>query len=265
MNSTKQNLFIYLTIIILLIFYFYLKKNNSLTESFLNINFPRIIHLIYIPWCKSTGKIKANELDFDKKFYYNFKNENKNYKIKLWTLSKLLKFTYKFYPKYIKIWEKIKHPVQAVDFYRLLIVYHYGGIYWQYGSIKKNDIDNFIPQEDFSIKLFVEKILEKDFSNEMKFKPIRKGKPEELIRVAYQCYSAYPKDEFLYYCIKKSWKNLNTLEVKSQYDILYIGGNAMFSEAYDEYEDKSNIVLEYNTSQYINFSSNGSWRLNYYE
>ena len=39
----------------------------------------------------------------------------------------------------------------------------------------------------------------------------------------------------------------------------------MFSEAYDEYEDKSNIVLDYNTSQYINFSSNGSWRLNYYE
>ena len=38
----------------------------------------------------------------------------------------------------------------------------------------------------------------------------------------------------------------------------------MFSEAYDEYKDKSKIILNYNTSKYISFVSNGSWKLNSY-
>ena len=237
---------------------------KSKDSGLLNKPFPKIVHLIYIPWERKTGLLKSDEMDFDKSFFYKFKKDNPEYEIKLWTLSKIKQFTNEFCPMYNEIWNKIKHPTQAVDFFRLLVVYHYGGIYWQYGSKQKVNLQFFAPPQNKTIRLFVETILNKNFANKMKNEPIRKGKPEELIRVANQCYSALPKDKFLDYCIKKSWKNLDTLKVYSQYDILYIGANAMFSEAYDEYKDKNHITLTYDTSKYIHFSSNGSWRLDSY-
>ena len=35
--------------------------------------FPKIIHMIYIPWHRKTELLKENELDFDHTFYNNFK------------------------------------------------------------------------------------------------------------------------------------------------------------------------------------------------
>lgn len=224
----------------------------------------KIVHLIYFPWEKKTGILKSDEMDFDKSFFFKFKKDHPHYDIKLWTISKIKQFTNEFYPIYNDIWHKIKHPVQAVDFFRLLVVYHYGGIYWQYGSKQNIHLNSFAPPKNKSTRLFVECIISKEFSDKMKKEPIRKGKPEELVRIALQSYYADPNDKFLDYCIKKSWKNLNTFNVKSQYDILYVGGNAMFSEAYHEYEDKKHILLTYDTSKYISFSSNGSWRLDAY-
>ena len=97
----------------------------------------------------------------------------------------------------------------------------------------------------------------------MIFFKIRKNKPEELVRVALQMFSAYPKQMFLKYCIEKSWNNINTLEVKSDYDVLYMGANAMVSEAYHEYINRDSIELIYDTNNYIRFSSKGSWRMPY--
>jgi len=242
----------------------YLGFFEKSSSGVINKQLPNIVHLIYFPWERKTGILKSDEMDFDQSFFYKFQKDNPEYNIKLWTLSKIKQFTNEFYPIYNEIWDKIKHPIQAVDFFRLLIVYHYGGIYWQYGSKQKVDLQWLTPPKDKNTQLFVECIINKNFANKMKNEPIRKGKPEELVRVVLGLFVALPKDKFLDYCIKKSWKNLNTLQVKSQYDILYIGGNAMFSEAYDEYKDKNHITLTYNTSKYISFSSNGSWRLDSY-
>ena len=53
--------------------------------------------------------------------------------------------------------------------------------------------------------------------------------------------------------------------MKNQYDILYIGANAMISEAYDEYPRKNEFVLDFNMKRYIKLVMNGSWRLDKYE
>ena len=188
-------------------------------------SFPKIVHLIYIPWNKD-GKLKSNEKDFDHSFYEKFKSENPSYEIKMWTLANIKKFIGDNYPKYKDIWNKVKHPTQVVDFFRLLVVYHYGGIYWQYDSKQKTDLMCFTPpkDKDKNILLFVESVLNKKFSKKMSKEKIRKGKKEELIRVAMGCFAGYPRNKFLEYCIEKSWKNLNTYEVKNQYDILICWG-----------------------------------------
>jgi hypothetical protein len=112
--------------------------------------------------------------------------------------------------------------------------------------------------------LFVETVISNELSLKMRNEPIRNNKPEELIRIANQSYCAYPKNKFLLYCINKSWNNLHKYTLKNQYDLLYIGANAMISEAFDEYENKNEIHLINNTKEYIVFSSNGSWRLDKY-
>jgi mannosyltransferase OCH1-like enzyme len=236
---------------------------DSRPREIINSKFPKIVHLMYFPWNKN-GKLKENELDFDKVFYNSFKENNSDWEVKLWTLTETKKFVETNYPKYSNIFDLIKHPVQTVDFFRLLVTYHYGGIYWQYGSKQKVSLNTFIPPLNKKARLFVEVIIPNLFSQYRTFEKLRDGKPEELIRVSFAIFSCFPKNKFLKYTIDKVWNNLNTMEIKSQYDILYVGGNAMFSEAYHEYPNKQDIHLTMNTYKYISFSSKGSWRLNSY-
>lgn len=261
--------------IILYYYYFYVRSTNIIKKLIYHLTlenpkeikedkFPKILHLMYFPWESKTGILKDNEKDFNYKCYNNLKNKNKDWEIKLWTLNKTKEFANKHYPEYNKLWDLIKHPVQAVDFYRLLVTYHYGGIYWQYDSIQKTNLNCFVPPKEKEIRLFLECIINKPFSLKIAKEKIRENKPEEELRIATQCFSSYEKSDFLKYSLEKSWKNLHNLKLVNQYDILYIGGNAMFSEAYDEYKEKNNITLTLNTNKYIDFSSKSSWRLDSY-
>ena len=153
----------------------------------------------------------------------------------MWTQTTLKNFTTEYYPKYYDIWKKVKHPTQIVDFYRLLVTYHFGGIYWQSGSKNKVPIKMFIPPIGKSARFFVELVLSDELNRKIKAdvnlkQDIRNGKPEETVRVANQCFCVYPRDDFLKHCIQKYWRNLHNYEVKNQYDILYIGATAMMSE-----------------------------------
>lgn len=226
------------------------------------MEFPKIVHLMYIPWNKNQ-ELKSNEFDFDHNYYYKLRDNNPTWTINMWTYSKLKKFVDSTYPLLWNfIWKKIKKPVQAIDFFRLLVVYYYGGVYIQYDSIIYVPLDNFVPTGKNNVKLFVEKIISIKFSKKMIDQPIRNGKPEELVRICTQLFSAYPKNDFIRYCVNKSKKNLLTKNITCDYDILYIGGNAMISEAYDEYKNKEKIELidSDQRSKMIEFSSYGSWR-----
>jgi hypothetical protein len=241
----------------------------KIKPSKVNIHFPKMVHLIYLPWERENGKLKSRENDFDQTFYKTFQKENPKWFVVMWTQSTLRNFTAEYYPKYYDIWEKVKHPTQIVDFYRLLVTYHFGGIYWQYGSTKKVPLKLFAPPIGKSSRFFVELVLTKELNKKIKAdenlnQRIRNGKPEEPVRVANQCFCVYPRDDFLKHCIKKYWRNLHTYEVKNQYDILYIGATAMISEAYDEYPQKNELVLDFNMKRYIKIAMNGSWRLNKY-
>lgn len=151
-----------------------------------------------------------------------------------------------------------------VDFMRLLLLYHYGGIYWQYGSIRKaNSMDYFLPRLNKNIKLFTESILSIEFSNKMKNEPIRNGKPEEITRVCNQVFSAVPKHPYILRLFLKAVSNSQKYKVNKDYDILYIGANAMMSEMYEDYGKylcDIELVDYKTTRKMIEISSNGSWR-----
>jgi len=247
--------------VIFIVFIYLLNTKQNFNNSRV---FPKIVHLIYTPWYRDTGILKEDENDFNHTFYEYFQKNNKDWDVKMWTLSKMKNFIHDNYPFYDQLWNIVSHPVQSVDFFRLIVTYHYGGIYWQYDSKQNTSLDNFIPGEGYDITLFLESIATKELCLAMAKEPIRNNKPEELIRVATQVFAAYPKNDFLRFCIDKSWNNLQRLKVIKYYDIWYIAGNAMFSEAYDEYKNKDKLFLVLNTKDYVSFSSNGSWILKNY-
>jgi|694.fasta_scaffold03093_30 hypothetical protein len=261
----KKNIIWILILLILftiIAIYLFQKRENM---NLKNTNFKNIklIHMIYIPWDKDQ-KLKSDYNDFDKSSYEDLKKNNPDYNIKLWTLIDIQDFLKKFYPEYYDTIFNLPRPVMIVDFMRLLIIYHYGGIYWQYGSERKVDsMDIFLPSPNKKVKLFTEIIISQEMSNIMKDEPIRKGEPEEFIRVYTGIFSAFPKHHYIHTLFLTAIENSKKYRVQKDYDILYIGGNTMMSSVYDkigkQLEDVE-LVDYYTTTKMIKMNSNRSWR-----
>ena len=187
----------------------------------------------------------------------------------MWTFDTLQKFSEEIEPGlWDNLWKLVEHPTMIIDYYRWFVVYNMGGIYLQYDSkllFDIKNINNIMPSNDKTTKLFVEIILsnEESIENGKKYK-IRNGAPEEPIRIANQFFSAIKKSTFCKKILDNMLKNLNKYTVEEDYDILYIGANALVSEVYDKYPNKNEIYLvDFEKKQkLIEFSSNGSWRKN---
>lgn len=233
--------------------------------------FPKTVHLIYIPWDKKQ-RLKHDHMDFDKVFWKKFEQQlkRKGWKVMMWTRDKIEKFMEMHYSREWKLVKRlVARPVQLVDYLRWKIIYHYGGIYWQYGSFLKAPINSLIPPQIGGALTLTETTCNFFRRYWMGTERIRFGKPEEKTRVATQVFSAYPRNGFVQSVIDKNISNLRRYKVKCDYDILYIGGNAMVSEVYDECKQDGSIhkfkvtILSYEASQDIaKFSSEGSWRTN---
>jgi hypothetical protein len=234
---------------------------------------PRIVHLIYIPWTRSQ-RIK-DENDFNTDYLANFtaRANGERFEAKLWTLSKLRIFTQDNYPGLWEfLWDRIDRPTQVVDFMRLLLVYHFGGIYLQYGSKVYQPLESILPlhlgPEKTQTRLFTESVIGEALAAKGAAIPIRRGKPEEHIRIANQLFSSIQHGAFLRYCLIKYLRNINTWRVSCDYDILYMGANAMTSEAFAEFsvyhDEKPSLIAlvnEQDSTQYARYMGKGSWKI----
>lgn len=258
--SLKLLLFVFLVLIVAIVLSVTCEKYEKNEK---NENVPKLIHLIYIPWDKNQ-KLKEDYLDFDKTSYEKMKEKYPDYIVKLWTLPDLQQFLQAFYPEYYDIIFNLPRPVMIVDFMRLLLVYHYGGLYWQYGSDATVEMNQFLPSKNKNVKLFTETVLTPEFCEKMKNEPIRNGEPEEPVRVFSAMFSAIPKHPYLRYLFLTAVENSKKYQVKRDYDILYIGSNAMMSTVYDRVGKNWNDIelVDYeSTKNMIKIHSNASWRL----
>merc|ERR1740121_874814 len=251
------------------------RRQRYLKCPVLNTTGSRIVHMLYFPWNKTTQTLKANESDFDHEFYERFSVLLQGkYCIKLWKLSDMRAYVTAEYPG---LWElveqKADRPVALVDFYRLLVVHDFGGIFWQYGSelansaLRRSDpFDIFMPPTGKEARLLVEKWITQEDADEMgRTRKSRKGIPPTLRRIATQVFSASPHNEFLRYASKRAIINLLTIPVERDYDILETMGNGMFSEAFNDYVNlgKANnidVVDVEETHHMVKYSHTFSWR-----
>lgn len=153
-----------------------------------------------------------------------------------------------------------------VDFFRWYVVYYYGGIYFQYGSSIHVNYNEFIPKNKNNIRLYVQRHLSFIKALLLSFKEIRKGKPEIILGISNQLFATKKKyNPFIGELLKSIYERIVTIEVKEDYDILYICANAWVSEFYKNYKNKNEIEL-INYEQRINMAtyySRGSWRRSY--
>jgi len=93
---------------------------------FYGIILPKKVHQIWI----APNKTQAVPSCFDK-FVSSIKDEYfKSYEYNLWDYDRILSFIENYYPWYKKMWLEYPKDVQRCDFARYLILYHYGGIYF---------------------------------------------------------------------------------------------------------------------------------------
>lgn len=250
-------------------------RNKYLRCPPLNTTGTRIVHTLYFPYDKATQTFKDDEKDFDHGFYDELSTKlTGKYCIKLWYLSDMRKFVTTEYPG---LWELVEknadRPVAYVDFYRLLVVHEFGGIFWQYGSKPtaqmwqlEDPFGPFMPSEGKTAKLLIEKWMTQEQAEDMgKNRPSRFGKPSALKRIATQVFAAQPHNEFMRFACKRAIWNLLKIPVERDFDILETMGNGMFSEAFADYEKLGKAhtvdVIPFEETQHmVRYSHTFSWR-----
>jgi mannosyltransferase OCH1-like enzyme len=121
----KRQVFCYVTIIVLHVNYvLYSCMKFDIQLSSLGVStfpFPMLIHQMY-----KTTKL-TDEMVL-------WRNEclklNPGFEFKLWTDSKILMFVKSIYPHLLPMYQSYDQKIKRVDAARYLILYHYGGIYY---------------------------------------------------------------------------------------------------------------------------------------
>jgi mannosyltransferase OCH1-like enzyme len=117
--------------------------------------FPKHIHQI---WFDFNNGIEIDEERMEL-MDMNKMNALKNkHKYDLWTLSMAIEFVEKYYPYYLSfLKKKWKYDIVKCDFFRYLLMYHYGGLYVDLDFVLTDNFMNMYENHsDSKIVLFEE-------------------------------------------------------------------------------------------------------------
>lgn len=103
----------------------------------------KIIHFI---WIDFKDELNKNTI-IPNKYLLNIENckkINEGYEIKIWNGYDCNNLVKTHFPKYFKIYNNLKYPIQKCDIARLMIVYIYGGIYSDVDRLCIKSYDNLL-------------------------------------------------------------------------------------------------------------------------
>lgn len=226
---------------------------------------PRIIHLIYIPWDRNQ-KLLNDPLAFDQTYHQQLQQRFPRWRVMMWTGPLLHTFVEKHYPG---LWDAATaaaaRPTQLVDLFRWLLIYHWGGLYIQFGSVLHVEPERLLPREGEGVRLYTEFVWFSPILRHLpawRF-PCRGGRPEEERRVMNQLFSAVPRHPYIDLTWRTILQRMQKIRPQCDYDILFVGANAFVSELYEQ-KGRSwpgvALVNFWQTRHMATISSKGSWR-----
>ena len=220
------------------------------------------VHMIYFPWDRLQRLQEPTE-DFDRGPFDAMVRYAHPIPVELWTHHRAMAFCRREYPRIAEILTGATRPVMLVDLLRWLIVYHFGGVFWQFYTEPLAEMNRFLPSRHKSVRLFTEFDLSEKQCWDAAAHSIRAGVPEEPVRILIQVFSARPRATFLRKTIDLIVKRMENTRPQCDYDILYITGNAAASAAYALFGQNDPDVerMDRGTSRrWIHWKYRGTWR-----
>lgn len=178
---------------------------------------PHIIHIT----CKNANFNVIEKYTIEK---WKSMYQQPAYEIKIWTDLDNVQFINDFFPHYKSIIDNFSFIIEKIDFIRLLYLYHFGGIYV--------DLDVF-PLKDMTCLFEYNDLI-------LCCEPNKFHKFDKLLSNAIMI--SNPKNAFIKKYIDTIIENSihRTLNIN---DVLYSTGPCCLTKLYNNYHDKSNILL----------------------
>ncbi len=218
--------------------------------------------MMHFPWDKNFHLL-ANETNFDQRPIQTMRQYAPDFEVRLWIYSRIRDLCQTHYPSVWNVLQGCPHPVMLVDVLRWVVIHHFGGIYWQMNATPLRPMESHLPSASKRVRLFTEFCLSPEQCRAMAAEPIRNGEPEEPTRVLIQAFSALPNAPFVKRTLDFLLERVRNHVPKSDYDILYITGNAAVSTAYSQFgkEDATvELVGLAESRRMIKLHYCGSWR-----
>lgn len=103
------------------------------------VGIPRILHQIWYNFC-DWGKEKRPPEKY-RRLTHCWLKLNPDWSYILWTESSSIEFLHQFYPLLIKKFLGYKRPIQRVDFFRWVVLYHFGGVFADMDCVPLKPLD----------------------------------------------------------------------------------------------------------------------------
>ena len=217
---------------------------------------------MFFPWGKDQ-KLLADQNNFDHGPYERMKKYAPDFDVMLWDFYATEKLCLAHYPEIWKVALSLPRPMMLVNTLRWLMVYHHGGISWQYDMNPLRPMAAYLPSSDKECRVFTE-FEHDEAGRRLKIdEPIRNGEPEESIRIPSQVFSAVPRHRYMKAVVDFIHERSKKYTFKRDYDCQFITGNAAASTAYDLF-GKNDPTVErvgaVETRQMIKIIYQGTWR-----
>ena len=218
--------------------------------------------MMYFPWGKDQ-RLVADQHDFDHRPYERMVRYAPNFEVKLWDYYTTEAFCLKHYPKIWKVARALPRPMMLVNTLRWLVVYHFGGISWQYDMNPLVPMERILPSPGKEARVFTEFVLNPEECLIKASEPIRKGEPEESVRVPSQAFCAVPRHRYIKSAVDLIHERSKRHVFKRDYDCQFMTGNAAASAAYDLFGKNDPTVERVprdETWQMMKIIFQGTWR-----
>lgn len=196
------------------------------------------------------------------------KRMNPSFEYKFFTDADIVSFLKTNYPEYYTTYLKLPVLIQRIDFFRYIVVYHYGGFYFDLDMTALESLDDNLLTYDSVFP--VDEIIKKEMCKQSRYLYFCKNNMYFLL--GQYAFGAKPQDPFIKEIIDRIHKDINqTIQLYSlsQNKEIYVyqtTGPDFVSKLYQEYTDKKNVkILHYsNTRQhfgkYAKHNFFGTWK-----
>jgi len=234
----------YYFLILLLIFFvlflyynFYSNiKNKVIVTKNLEITTPKIPKIIIQTW--KTEAIPQRYMEL----IDSIKKNNPDYEYLFFTDDNIKVFLKTYYPEYYQTYLNLPIKIQRIDFFRYIVVYHFGGFYMDLDMLCLKSFDNLL---GYDCIFPVDEFIYTHLRELNRYKPFCEKGYNYLI--GQYAFAAVPKHPFIKKIIDTIHKNLNYyvkhVNYTSEEYVYKTTGPDFITSLYINYPDKNEIFI----------------------